>query len=75
MLKSLNIIFLGVEYRNECFCGNHDELDSLDVTLDTSLCKQFTCPADNNSFCGGFNAIAIYNTGFGSKLIYLYSSF
>ncbi|KAK6107657.1 Core-2/I-Branching enzyme family protein [Brugia pahangi] len=53
--------FAAVEYHDECFCG--DTLTN-PVSLPNISCEQYHCnDNDNNLFCGGYNAAAIYRTG------------
>uniref|UniRef100_A0A915PQL3 protein xylosyltransferase n=1 Tax=Setaria digitata TaxID=48799 RepID=A0A915PQL3_9BILA len=59
--------FAGIEYREECFCG--DTLTDA-VSLPDVSCKYYHC--DNDSlFCGGYNAAAIYRTGVVEKPLLL----
>ncbi|VDO47442.1 unnamed protein product [Onchocerca flexuosa] len=51
--------FAAIEYHNECFCG--DTLTNVFSLPDIS-CEQYHCD-DDNSFCGGYNAAAVYHTG------------
>lgn len=53
-------IVSGVEFRNECFCGDFYQKSS---EVSDSLCKQYLCPGNNTVFCGGYETIAIYSTG------------
>ncbi|CAD5232191.1 unnamed protein product [Bursaphelenchus xylophilus] len=53
----------GVEYGYECFCGHEKDLTDLSPLQNASVCEEMKCPGDETKFCGGFNAIALYNTG------------
>ncbi|KAM3717643.1 Xylosyltransferase sqv-6 [Dirofilaria immitis] len=52
--------FAGIEYRDECFCG--DSLTSVTSLPDIS-CERYHCDNDDSLFCGGYNAAAVYRTG------------
>ncbi|ORY86869.1 WSC domain-domain-containing protein [Protomyces lactucae-debilis] len=52
----------GVEYTNECFCGNAITAPQ----IDTTRCQQYTCNAAPSQFCGGDNAIQVYRLSSGS---------
>ncbi|RZC41939.1 Branch, WSC, and/or Xylo C domain containing protein, partial [Asbolus verrucosus] len=52
--------YAGVQYSNECFCGN-DEPPSI-YKLPDSSCNM-KCPGDSHATCGGYYTINIYQTG------------
>ncbi|CEF62907.1 Xylosyltransferase oxt [Strongyloides ratti] len=58
-------IYAGVEFTKECFCGEKIDFNSSSVVkIDDSNCQKYKCPPPNdNYFCGGYEAIAIYLTG------------
>jgi hypothetical protein len=60
LIKSL---FLGVEYASECFCGNDKDMETAVLHTNASECNQYACPGNSSIWCGGFNAISVYNTG------------
>ena len=53
------ILFYGVEYSNECFCGN--EFPSDDLLISMSECDM-DCAGDSSQKCGGDWAINIRET-------------
>ncbi|XP_003375282.1 xylosyltransferase oxt [Trichinella spiralis] len=53
----------GVEFGEECFCGKVSNL-KLGLKLETGFCETHPCPANSSTACGGFNAIAVYHTGY-----------
>ncbi|KRX39213.1 Xylosyltransferase oxt [Trichinella murrelli] len=53
----------GVEFGEECFCGKVANL-KLGLKLEAGLCETYPCPANSSTACGGFNAIAVYHTGY-----------
>jgi hypothetical protein len=55
---------LGVQYENECFCGDESNMDNASM-ISEELCAKYKCPGDNRQHCGGFEAIAVYRTGVG----------
>jgi hypothetical protein len=66
---------LGVEYTNECFCGNEKNLEDGVLHTNASECKRYPCPGNELLHCGGFNAVAVYSTGVLSKFDFLYYFF
>lgn len=50
--SSLNYAFSGVEYGQECYCGNV-------APAVTSTACTMTCAGSNSQFCGGSNALSI----------------
>uniref|UniRef100_A0A1B6CJW1 protein xylosyltransferase n=1 Tax=Clastoptera arizonana TaxID=38151 RepID=A0A1B6CJW1_9HEMI len=52
--------FAGVQYRNECFCGNDEPIST--ARLPDSSCNM-KCPANPKEACGGYYTINIYHTG------------
>uniref|UniRef100_A0A0N4ZRJ1 protein xylosyltransferase n=1 Tax=Parastrongyloides trichosuri TaxID=131310 RepID=A0A0N4ZRJ1_PARTI len=58
-------MYSGVEFIKECFCGEESNLnDSSLIKLPDSYCQKYKCPSPNeNLYCGGYEAIAIYATG------------
>lgn len=52
-----------MQYQKECFCGILNDLTNATLHADPAACQQYRCPANNASFCGGFNAMAVYTTG------------
>ncbi|ORY86868.1 hypothetical protein BCR37DRAFT_390600 [Protomyces lactucae-debilis] len=46
----------GVEYTNECFCGNAITAPQIAVTS----CQKYTCNAAPSEYCGGDNALQVY---------------
>ncbi|XP_067937140.1 xylosyltransferase oxt-like [Watersipora subatra] len=55
--------YAGVQYGVECFCGNtYGKYEK----LDESNCGH-PCPSNDTLICGGFNAMNIYSTGYGSR--------
>ncbi|XP_065580281.1 xylosyltransferase oxt-like isoform X1 [Artemia franciscana] len=52
--------FAGVEYGNECFCG--DTSPSANLRRETFGCNM-TCAGTNSSTCGGYLRVEVYSTG------------
>lgn len=52
--------YAGVQYSEECFCGN-DEPPSTSKIPDSSC--NMKCPGDNHATCGGYFTINIFQTG------------
>uniref|UniRef100_A0A915B3N6 protein xylosyltransferase n=2 Tax=Parascaris univalens TaxID=6257 RepID=A0A915B3N6_PARUN len=63
-------MYAGVEYREECFCG--DSLRNA-PKLSHTECDRFTCPNNNLTKCGGYEAISIFTTGITDKSVNLVS--
>jgi len=63
--KSHEYSFAGVEYANECFCGNTPPAEE-DLTKD-SACNQ-KCPGDSSKICGASWRMNVYETGYESGL-------
>ncbi|KFD49350.1 hypothetical protein M514_09797 [Trichuris suis] len=53
----------GVEYGVECFCGTTEELRT-GQRLNLRRCYEYKCPGNASQFCGGFNSISAYLTGY-----------
>jgi hypothetical protein len=49
-------VFAGVEYTNECYCGNGITAPQ----IATTRCQQYTCNAAPSEYCGGDNALQVY---------------
>eukprot|EP01060_Flectonema_neradi_P016783 TRINITY_DN2341_c1_g1_i1.p1 TRINITY_DN2341_c1_g1~~TRINITY_DN2341_c1_g1_i1.p1 ORF type:complete len:848 (+),score=204.59 TRINITY_DN2341_c1_g1_i1:39-2582(+) len=54
---SLGFAFSGVEFGNQCFCGNSAPDASKKISDDK--CKAMKCPGDKTEDCGGADAILI----------------
>ena len=62
----------GVEYTTECFCGNEKDIENADIHPNSTACQRYPCPGSDSAKCGGYNSIAVYNTGVLRKsLLYL----
>ncbi|KAK0411875.1 hypothetical protein QR680_005893 [Steinernema hermaphroditum] len=57
--------YAGVEFRHECFCGSSEDFAKR-KELPQDLCQKYRCPQEG--FCGGYEAMAVYRTGFTEKL-------
>ncbi|RNA31938.1 glucan endo-1-3-alpha-glucosidase agn1, partial [Brachionus plicatilis] len=59
LCRSLNQAYAGLQFGQECFCGNsygkHGETDKKDCFI--------TCAGDRDSTCGGFLKNAVYSVG------------
>ncbi|KAI8811928.1 WSC domain-containing protein, partial [Cladochytrium replicatum] len=51
--------FFGVEYGNECYCG--DTLSNGGTSMDASGCNM-KCSGNSGQFCGGSNRLGLYET-------------
>ena len=56
----MHFIFIFKNYRRYCACGN--EIMYPSSTLASSFCQQYKCPGNAGEYCGGDNAIEIYDT-------------
>ena len=52
-----------MEFSRECWCGSSV---ALAVKLKPEKCDA-RCPGDENSKCGGYLSLSVYQTGFGGK--------
>lgn len=52
--------YCGVEFKNECFCGNNDNYNRFGNLEDDKDCT-LLCKGNSSLKCGGNNAIFIYN--------------
>ncbi|XP_054264373.1 xylosyltransferase oxt-like isoform X2 [Macrosteles quadrilineatus] len=52
--------YAGVQYVNECFCGNDEPLST--ARLPDSSCNM-KCPGDPREACGGYYTMNVYQTG------------
>ncbi|XP_063968173.1 sialate:O-sulfotransferase 1-like [Lytechinus pictus] len=59
---ALSMAYAGVQYQQECFCGgartDYDRLGEL--PLDD--CKVYICRGNQDQYCGGLDALLVYNT-------------
>uniref|UniRef100_A0A914UJD3 protein xylosyltransferase n=1 Tax=Plectus sambesii TaxID=2011161 RepID=A0A914UJD3_9BILA len=58
----------GVQYQYECFCGDLIDMEGAKMISEQS-CTKYRCPGDTHESCGGFDSIALYNTGLGEKFV------
>ncbi|TKR87275.1 hypothetical protein L596_011694 [Steinernema carpocapsae] len=56
--------YAGVEFGHECFCGYQDQFEKREA-LEESRCERYNCTG--GGFCGGYEAIAVYRTGWKGK--------
>jgi hypothetical protein len=55
--QSMNFAFAGVEYGEECYCGN--ALSNQTSAAPASECSM-TCKGDKKAFCGAGNRLVVY---------------
>jgi glucan endo-1,3-alpha-glucosidase len=51
----------GVEYGNECFCGNTLLTDGSTYGVGNQTGCTFTCAGNNSEICGGSNFVSVYS--------------
>ncbi|KAK3103053.1 hypothetical protein FSP39_016093 [Pinctada imbricata] len=56
MCKNRHFKFAGVQFSQECFCGN-----SLGTTLQPEKECNMACSGDNNQMCGGSMRLSVYH--------------
>ena len=57
--KERGFFYAGVEYSDECYCGNQTEDYSRHGNLSDSECN-FLCSGDERDTCGGSDKISVY---------------
>lgn len=58
--------YAGVQYSQECFCGNTSPPSS--VQLPATSCDK-KCPADDTAVCGGYFTMNVFETGISSEYL------
>jgi len=62
--SNLNYTMFGVEYADECYCGNSfADGTTLDVNNDCNM----ACAGDNTEYCGGAGAMNVYEVAGGAS--------
>lgn len=53
----------GTQYGVECFCADDPELESINKYIDEPAECDYECGGDGGEYCGGYNAISVYEIG------------
>lgn len=59
-------MYAGVQYGNECFCGNSPPPSTVQMTDSSGKCGM-TCPGEEQALCGGYFTMNVYETGISSE--------
>lgn len=65
LFTSTGLLYAGLEYSYECWCGNIERA----IKLDDSECNM-PCNGNSLQMCGGALALSVYHTGFGGKITF-----
>nr|XP_054772284.1 uncharacterized protein LOC129280266 [Lytechinus pictus] len=59
---ALSMVYAGVQYQDECYCGDASTDSDRLGELPLDDCRMFACPGNQNRYCGGIGALLVYNT-------------
>ncbi|XP_063968091.1 uncharacterized protein LOC129280265 [Lytechinus pictus] len=58
---ALSMVYAGVQYQDECYCGDASTDYDRQGELPLDDCRVFACPGNQNQYCGGIGALLVYN--------------